>query len=372
MLSNQTCPRCCQPISVEKMLENVIICSCGWSGSKSLFQPKRKKWPVKKLMLTSLTALLAFMIYDSRGWGHFYLERIWYKTLSTLKMTTAKDEARMGYICKKLKKHSCAVQAYTTALNKSPKSYGIAGVLAIELVINKQYDQALLTFQNYFSHKDGTFEHKRYFARALSREDYVSDATEWYYKSLEQNPKSLETAVELIRHLAKNEIYEEALGVIGHYNRTFPKTIKKWKKLTHEVKRKYVSYNSKYNIREIKIMGFNKYLYAPVSLVSHGEVILFMVDPKSEFLTLDKRSLDLYKVQYKRLGTQKVTASNGSSVTAERVIIPNLNVGPFQLKNIKALACDNCANLLGKNLLKRLSFKTQDNNKGVRYITLKN
>ena len=323
-------------------------------------------------MFIAFTALLAFMIYDSRSWGHFYPERIWYKALSTLKMTTARDSARMGTICKKLKKHSCAIQSYTTALNKSPKSYEIAGVLAIELVINEQYDQALLTFQNYFSHRDGTYEHKHYFARALSRENYVDDATNWYYKSLKQNPKSLETAVELIRHLEKNELYEEALGIIGHYNNIFPKTIKKWQKLISEVKSKYANYQSKYNIREIKIMGFTKYLYAPVSLANHGEIILFMVDPESEFLTLNSRSLDLHKVQYKKLGTQKVTASNGSSVEAEKVIIPSLNVGPLQLKNIEAIACDNCANLLGKNILKRLNFKTQDNKEGVvRYITLK-
>ena len=46
-------------------------------------------------------------------------------------MTSAKDEARMAYVCKELEKHQCAAQAYTKALAKAPKAYNIAGALAV-------------------------------------------------------------------------------------------------------------------------------------------------------------------------------------------------------------------------------------------------
>ncbi len=369
--SNHTCPRCCQPISMEKMLENVVVCSCGWNGPKSHFQTEKKKQPIKKFIFTFFVLLIGYMIYDARTWGQLYSEKLWYHTLSTLKMTTAKDEARMAFVCKKLGKHSCAAQAYTTALNKSPKSYNLAGALGIELSIIGQYDQAILTFQNYFSHSDGNHEHKRHYARALSNEDYIEDASEWYYKSLKDKPKSFATARELIHHLAKNELYGEALGVIGHYNNLFPKTRKKWKQLIDEVTQKYTDYNSQYSITEMKIMGFNKYLYAPGSLVEGGEVILFMVDPESEFLTLDLNALRAHNLNFKTLGSKKVMANNGRSIESLKILLPQLTVGPFQLKNVKALACENCAPLLGKDIMKRLNFKNLENNKGVQYITLR-
>ena len=371
MHQNQTCPRCCQPFSVEKMLENVVVCSCGWNSSKAHFQIEKKKRPVKKLVLVLFVLLIGYMVYDSRSWGHFYPERLWYKTLSKIKMTSAKDESRMAFVCKKLGKHSCAVQSYTIALNKSPKSYNLAGALGIELSITGQYDRAILTFQNYFAHSNGNYEHKRHYARALSNEDYTEDATEWYYKSLQNKPGNFSVARELIEHLVKNELYEEALGVIGHYNNRFPKTRKKWNQLISDIKQKYSSYNSTYSITEMKIMGFNKYLYAPVSLVKGGEITLFMVDPQSEYLTLDINALNEQNIGYKKIGKKKVRASNGQSIEGLKITLPEFVIGPFQLKNVKAFACEGCASLLGKRVMKRLNFKYQENNKGVQYITLK-
>ena len=371
MNQSQTCPRCCRPINMEKLLENVVICSCGWSGSKSHFQGEKKKRPVKKLAFALFVLLIGYMAYDAKNWGQFYPERLWYNTLSKLKMTSAKDEARMAFVCKKLKKHACAVQAYTIALNKSPKSYNLAGALGIELSIIGQYDRAVLTFQNYFTHNNGNHEHKQYFARALSNEDYIEDATNWYYKSLKEKPKNFSIAKELIQHLVKNEFYGEALGVIGHYNNLFPKTKKTWSPLINEVKQKYSAYNSKYNITEMKIMGFNKYLYAPVNFVGGEEMDLFMVDPKSEYLTVDTNHLNTQNISYKKIGRKEVRANNGRSIEGIKIILPEITVGPFKLKNVKALACENCASLLGKKIMKRLNFKYQENNKGIQYITLK-
>ena len=134
MHSNNTCPRCCHPISMEKMLENVVICPCGVETVQNpISRPKKKKRPIKKFIFALFVALIGYMIYDAKTWGQFYPEKLWHQTLSTLKITTAKDEARMAFVCKKLGKHSCAVQAYTMALNKSPKSYNLAGALGIEL-----------------------------------------------------------------------------------------------------------------------------------------------------------------------------------------------------------------------------------------------
>lgn len=313
---------------------------------------------------------LAYSGYDAQSWGKHYPERVWYKTISTLKMTTAKDEARMAFVCKNLEKHLCAAKAYTKALAKSPKSFNLAGALGIELSKIGQHDRAILTFQNFFSHADGTDEHKRHYARSLSNKEYIDDATEWYYKSLQANAKNFDAAKELIHHLVKNELHTEALSVIGHYNTLFPKTIKQWQKLTQEVKEQYTNYTSRYDIKEIKIAGINKYLHAPVRFPNSSETQLFMVDPESEFLTVDLLQLQNFGVDYKDLGEKEVMATNGRYLKGKQIILPELNVGPFKLTDVKAMACENCAFLLGKTVMKRLNFKSQDN-KGIKYITLK-
>ena len=63
-------------------------------------------------------------------------------------------------------------------------------------------------------------------------------------------------------------------------------------------------------------------------------------------------------------------ATNGQYLKGTEVVLSGLTVGPFELKNVKAIACENCAFLLGKDIMKRLNFQAKDS-KGVKYITLK-
>ncbi|MEM7647166.1 MAG: hypothetical protein AAF203_09670 [Pseudomonadota bacterium] len=370
MYSNHVCPRCSQPISMERMLGNVVVCTCGWSGDKSHFDPPKRQIPIKKILTLLSVLAIAYGAFDAKEWGKHYPERLWYKTISALKMTTAKDEARMATVCRKIGKHQCAADAYTKALAKAPKSVELAGALGIELTKIEQYDRAILTFQNFFGQNDGNDKHKFYFAKALSEKEYIDDATEWYYKSLQANAKNFEAAKNLIQHLTKNENYPEALSVIGHYNTLFPKTIREWQKLSQQVKATYSAYTEKYDIKEMKISGINKYLHAPVRFEGSSETELFMVDPESEFLTVDLNKIRDYGISYRSLGEKEVMATNGRYLKGTEIILSQLAVGPFVLKDVKAMACENCAFLLGKKVMKRLNFKSQDS-KGIKYITLK-
>ncbi len=370
MYSSHTCPRCSTPISYERMLGQAVVCSCGWSGKKSDFEGPKRSFHIKKIATTLAVLTAGFMIFDGQKWGKHYPERLYYKTKASLKMTNAHDESRMASVCLKLENKQCAAESFTKALAKSPKNYELAGSLGIVLSEMGQHDRAVLTFQNYFSHSDGKDEHKRAFARSLSDQGYITDSTEWSYKALQENPQNFDAARELVEHLAKNELHTEALSVIGHYNTLFPKTIKGWNKLSTSVKDQYNAYTSKYSIKEIKISGLNKFLHAPVQFTGSNETQLFLVDPDSEFLTVDALKLQELGLKYKTIGEKELMATNGRSIKGNEIIIDELMVGPFKLQNVKAVSCEGCAFLLGKDVMKALNFKSEDN-KGVRYITLK-
>ena len=266
---------------------------------------------------------------------------------------------------------TCAAKAYTKALAKSPTSYNLAGALGIELTKIQEHDRAILTFQNFFSHEDGESIHKQHYAYSLSQKDYIDDATEWFYKSIQTDAKNFEAAEALVNHLVKAENYTEALAVIGHYNMIFPKqTMRQWEDLRAEVTEAYDKFTSQYEIKEIKISGINKFLFAPAKFRAGSETQLFLVDPESEFLTVDKNQLSAMGADYKDLGEKEVMATNGKYLKGNQIILSELQVGPFTLKNVKAMACENCAFLLGKDVMKKLNSKAQDN-KGIKYITLK-
>ena len=369
MYQEYNCPRCSNPIPLERMLGKAVICSCGWSGAKSDFEEKKRKFPFKKFMTGLIVAGVAYSAYLAKDWGKYFPEYTYYQALDGLKMAEAQDHARMAFVCKSLEKHDCSAKAYTKALALSPQSHQIAGALGVELVKSEQYDQAILTFQNFFSNEDGSDVHKHAFAQALSARNYTDDATEWFYKALQANPKNFEAAQNLIKHLSKNELHSEALSVVGHYNNLFPKTRKNWKDLVAETKAGYTKYNDQYEVTELKISGINKYLHAPVKFSASMEPQIFMVNPESDYLTVDMAKIQELGVPFKDLGEKDILATNGRSLKGTQVVFPELSVGPFTLKNVKALACDGCAFLLGKKVMKRLNFK-QDKKKGVNYITL--
>lgn len=370
MYSNHTCPRCSNPISYERMLGQAVVCSCGWSGNKSHFEPARRSIPLKKIATTLVVAASVYMVYDGKDWGKNYPQKLFYQAKTALRITDAHDEARMAKICIQLNKKELAAQALTKALAKAPKNYELAGALGIVLSEIGEHDRAILTFQNYFSHEDGKDTHKQAFARSLSAKDYLADATEWYYKALQANSQNFEAAQELVEHLAKNEYYTEALSIIGHYNTLFPKTIKEWSPLTQKVKELYSTYTTKYSIKEIKISGLNKYLHAPVQFTNSQETHLFMVDPDSEYLTMDATRLQEMGVPHKTLGEKELMATNGRYIKGQEILIPEMMVGPFKLTNVKAVSCEGCALLLGKDVMRSLNFKSEES-QGIRYITLK-
>lgn len=370
MYSNHTCPRCAHPISFDRMLGNTVVCSCGWSGNKSHFEGKKRNFHLKKIGAAVAIAGAVYVGVLIKDWGKHFPELLYYKTISSLKMTSAKDEARMAFVCKSMKKHKCAARAYTKAFAKSPKSYKLAGALASELVRIKEYDKAILTFQNFFSHEDGSDEQKMLFARALSNKEYTADATEWYYKSLQANSKNFDAAKELVSHLVKAEQFPEALSVIGHYNMMYPKTIKEWDKFSDEVKAKYSAYTSQYSIKEMKISGLNNFVHAPVKFSANGETQMFMVDPESDNLTVDLKTIQEWGIAFKTVGEKEITATNGRFLKGTEIIFPELHVGTFRLENVKALACEECAFLLGRDVMKSLNFQAADS-KGVKYITLR-
>ena len=269
MYLNHTCPRCSTPIQPENFAGSLAVChSCGWSGTTG----DEKKNVLHKLKLNGkggyLVALLllAVLVFDGKNWGKHYPERIWYRALSTLHMTSAKDEARMAFVCKNIENHKCAVDAYTKALKMSPKSHNLAGALGIELTKTEQFERAILTFQNFFSFDDGSAEHKRFYAVALAGGGYTDDATEWFYQALQQKSDDFTIAKALINHLVKSDNHVEALSIIGHYHTLYPKTQKTWAKLVESVKQKYEGYTGQYKMDQIRISGLSNIFMLLVTL----------------------------------------------------------------------------------------------------------
>jgi|GEM_PF-2257602 len=370
MYSNHNCPQCSSPIPGDRLLGATVVCACGWSGNKNLLDQKPANPNVKRGIYVVVLALIGFMVFDGYKWGENYPQKLMYSAFSTLKMTGPVDDARFAALCTKLGRHTQARDAWAQAFKKDPTNTKIAAGYGKALIKVKDYESAIMTFQNLFNRTEGTSENMHHYAMALSGGEYIDDANTWFYKSLRSNSSNFVAARDFILHLAKTKNFPEALSVLGHYNRVFPKTRKGWKNMAADLKSQYHAYNSEFKIEEMKISGFDQFLHAPVQFSESSETQVFLVDKESAYLTIDAKYLDSRGIKYDKKGSVSLGATSGKEVTGERIVLPELNVGPFVVKNVKAVACDNCAFLLGKDILKRLNFKEAVTD-GIKYITLK-
>lgn len=315
--------------------------------------------------------LLGFSYGVSQWKGHV-VERAFYVTKSTVKLNSANDEFRMAVICHKLQKQDCKEMSLANAFKKSPENPTIVGEYAITLTESGKHEQAILTYQKFFSLSEGTPRHMAKYGESLGQKEYFTDAKEWFYKAVKAQPENLELAESMMKMLTQSHQYGEALSIIGHFNMSIPKTQKIWHNLALKIKAEFKEYQEKYAIKEMTISKLGNYFFAPAIMNGALETQLFIVNPESVYTTVDAQYLKNNNIPHESRGQITVTANNGQQLTGTRVIIPEVMFGAWSLKNVEAIACDNCAFLAGKTVLNRLTVQTsQVNNTQVNLLSMK-
>jgi len=384
MLTN--CPRCQSNFDAGKVIGDSAICSCGWSGritsgkkkssfsfSSQGFKSQKKKFSTKSLINLGVVTLAALgFAYGAKEWGGYMVERGVYTLKGSVKLNSSADEFRMAVICHKLQKLTCKEDALARAYKLDPQNAGLTGEYAISLTDAGKHDQAILAFQKFFSQNEGTPRHKYKFAESLGQKEYYNDAKEWYYKAIIEAPENLEIAESMMNMLSRSHQYGEAMSIIGHFNMVIPKTQKIWHNLTINLKTEFKSYQEKYAIKEMTISKLGNYFFAPGILGGAMDTQLFIVNPDAVYTTVDMTYLKNNGIPFESKGQITVQPTNGSELKGTRVILPSLMFGAWHLKNVEAIACDNCAFMAGKSVLSQLSVQTaQVTNTKVNILSMK-
>lgn len=323
-----------------------------------------RKSKFKKLVHGGLLLLgISSFGYGLHQWENHLLERGLYMSKSIFNLNSVNDEARMARICLKLDKLSCRYKSLTKAYKMQPQNETLTGEYAIALSDVKQHDKAIMVFQKYFTVAQGTVRHHVRFARSLAQQDYLIDSKDWYYKALKESPQNLALPVEFIKMLRSNQQYAEALSIIGHYNLSTPKTRKLWAKMKSILESDYKGFQQSYQEGETQVSKIGQYFFAPGTLDGALGTQLFIVKPESDFTSVDIDALNATGAEYKVIGNKTVSATNGQELKGQRVILSGLIFGGHHLKDVEAIACENCAFVAGKSVLKSLKVnKSKLNN----------
>lgn len=312
----------------------------------------RSKNSIIKLSLALGT--VASMGYGFQQWGGNLAQRWIYNVKSSVKLNSAKDEFAMAVTCHKLQKIECKNTALSLAYQKDSNNPVIAGEYAIALSETAQHDKAILVFNKLQSLGDLSTRHKTHFAISLGEKEYFSDSKEWFYKAMREQADNLKIAESMIQMLRKSNQFAEALSIIGNYNLSVPRTQKVWAQLSNDVKSDFKQYQDKYALKEIVISKIGNHFFAPAIFSGAMDMQLFIVNPEA-YTSVDLTYLNNMGIKYENKGPAKITA-NGQDIEATKVIIPEMTFGAWQLKNVEAIACNNCAFMAGKSIISKLSL----------------
>ena len=212
------CPQCKQDIDEARLRESIVICQhCGFSDQKS--NQRLDKQVYKTFLKTSLviTVLLVGGFIQSVSWDKYAVTIIPLKLKQTLGMASLQDMTEISKICQERLKWDCYGQALAQRYQMSPntevETLAELGNLQFKL---GQYAQAEKTLSTYFQQGGLNMDASYDYARSLSLQGQVDQASQVYQQILQAKPETLQITVaqNYIKLLMTNNRHVEAKSVL--------------------------------------------------------------------------------------------------------------------------------------------------------------
>ncbi len=88
-----------------------------------------------------------------------------------------------------------------------------------------------------------------------------------------------------------------------------------------------------------------------------------MVDTGATFVSMSAKVLAESGVRYRTLDEEaRISLADGRKIRAKVVLLDRLQVGPQLLHNVRAVACQDCASLLGMSALSHFGLQSAKTN----------
>ncbi len=360
---SSTCPRCSHQIKPQNIIGKTMICSsCGWSDSVDWKKQKKKARLNTYLRYSAILLFVAGMGYflnQYRVYGHdaVSLNAIKFQTL--IGTNDSHDDQVLGEVCFKHNLIKCSEKALISASHKTE-------LPAPSLVLLGRASYRLGNYQqsaDAFARLDETPELLEggllEYGLSLEQLGQLEKSTQVLYRALSGNENNELVVESLVRVLSAQNKMTDAISVIGTYLFRFPAEEKKWKSRVDQLFAEAEKTEPLYNSSQIYLAGFNKKYHIPVEFPQISKTELFLISSKSEFMTLSTQFVKENGLKIsRRLGRVKMNTSMNREIIGEKVILGQMRMGPWLLRNVQAVICKDCASVVGRSVLK--TFKTEE------------
>ncbi|MCR6477405.1 retroviral-like aspartic protease family protein [Variovorax sp. ZS18.2.2] len=339
----------------------VVGVTCLWEERRN---PRAR---VKTFLVTCLVFLViaGITFLSVRGYG---LHR-WSRS-----SFSAADFKAQAVRCLRERDLACAESNWTDYVRLRPdESYGIVN---LGIVLNQQdkHAEAVAQFAKALSLGEGAYDLFAYYADSLAKLGRTDEAIEWSYKALSVVPTLVDVRSKLAKLLVGAGRHYEALSALQAFD---SQRVSRGQSPYFEAQRIAIesvidaggASNGPAEREALRLPAFGGHFFAPVTLGA-GKPAPYMVDTGASRTTMSDAVLRDSKASFKVVATNvQIQTADGRKVPARTVVIESMKLGRFELRNVSAVTCSDCAALLGQSTLSQFDMQSS-RVQGVEFLTL--
>lgn len=319
-----------------------------WDGDLK----QRRKFQIAAATAAVLLAVQLAGFMSKRG-----LFQEWLQT-TPLSREQLKERA---LVCQARGDYACADNMWTRYLEVGSEDHGARATLGMIKTQRGDDPGAIREFERALSSGTGGYDLFAYYARSLSRVGRTSEAISWYHGALTAVPSLVDVRRELSHLLLAQGRHFEALAVLEAFDAKRelngqPAYFAADRVAVQDAIRTNKSETTPPG--EFRLAAVGGHFFVPVAL-GWARSTPFMVDTGATVVSVSSKALNESGVQYRVVdGNAQVTVADGRKVPARLLLLERLQVGPYLLRDVKAVSCDTCAALLGASAISKFDLKS--------------
>lgn len=286
---------------------------------------------------------------------------------------TAEDLQAQALRCERARDLACAEDNWNKYLLLRPDDgYGLA-YLGMIKSRRDDHDGAIAQFEKAVAKGMGAYDMFAYYGQSLAKAGRTEEAVDWHYRALTAAPSLVDVRGALARLLVGQGRHFEALSLLQSFDAQAEAKGQQpyFTAQRIAIENGIASTTSATDVpgTQIRLPAYAGHFFAPVAIGS-ARPVAFMVDTGASLTTVSEAYLQSSKVEYRVVdGNAWMLTADGRRVGARVVMLDTLQVGPYVLRQVKAMVCRDCAALLGQSTLSRFDMQSSKQ-QGVEFLSL--
>ena len=298
-------------------------------------------------------------MYEYNRWQPFFVESTIIRVKSAFNYESPSELRKLTAICNTLNFYDCSIKYLKKLLEVDANDVNTLANIAINLTKANIHQEAI----NYYNKMDNlnfvpAADLCFFRAKSLRALNQLEEAFFWHYKSFESSDMYIDNFTALLDLHMQLEKPFEGLSLIHGYLLKYPNMAAY---LTpYELKFSEMARTTTTESMSFRVPETSMHYFVPITFANRKNAEHYIVDTGATFMVVSKSIKKEELGAYVDTGQilQLHTASN-DIVKSKLIIINQIKVGPVILRNVKAVLCPDCPNLLGQSVLSEFNMQTE-------------